>query len=383
MSHQRLFNYILAFSLFFFITGCSPQESEQQGGVVRTYYIAVDEVVWDYVPSGKNAMNGLPLSEQTPKWAQGRPYLLGSKFKKAIYQEYTDETFSILKPRAPEWEHLGMLGPMIRAEVGDTIKIVFRNNAAFPASMHPHGVFYQKSSEGALYKDGTEGKDKEDDGVATGATYTYTWEVPERAGPSEASGLSSAFWSYHSHVNERRDVNSGLMGAMIITARGMAREDLSPVDVDREFVVDFMSILETTSWYIEENIQTYMPEPDSARLEFSLGGTQILLSPQGPNLEIRDTMNGYLYGNLPTMTMKTGERVRWYVMAGTNFDLHAPHWHGNTVTTAGKHTDVLEIITMGMQIADMDADNPGLWIFHCHVAGHMEQGMLAMYEVLP
>lgn len=70
-------------------------------------------------------------------------------------------------------------------------------------------------------------------------------------------------------------------------------------------------------------------------------------------------------------------------MAGTNFDLHAPHWHGNTVTTAGMNTDVLEIITMGMQIADMDADNPGLWIFHRHVAGHMEQGMLAMYEVLP
>ena len=256
MSHYRLFIYILTVSLFFFIAGCSPQESEQPDGVVRTFYIAADEVEWDYVPNGKNAMDGLPLSEQVPIWAQGRPYLLGSKFKKAIYREYTDETFSTLKPRAPEWEHLGMLGPMIRAEVGDTIKIVFRNNAAFPASMHPHGVFYEKSSEGALYKDGTEGKDKEDDGVPTGGTYTYTWEVPKRAGPSAASGLSSAFWMYHSHVNERRDVNSGLMGAMIITARGMAREDLSPKDVDREFVVGFMTVLETQSWYIDENVRT-------------------------------------------------------------------------------------------------------------------------------
>ena len=103
-----------------------------------------------------------------------------------------------------------MLGPMIRAEVGDTIKIVFRNNAAFPASMHPHGVFYEKSSEGALYKDGTEGKDKEDDGVPTGGTYTYTWEVPKRAGPSAASGLSSAFWMYHSHVKmPRRSFSEG------------------------------------------------------------------------------------------------------------------------------------------------------------------------------
>lgn len=276
-----------------------------------------------------------------------------------------------------------MLGPMIRAEVGDTIKIVFRNNAAFPASMHPHGVFYEKSSEGALYKDGTEGKDKEDDGVPTGGTYTYTWEVPKRAGPSAASGLSSAFWMYHSHVNERRDVNSGLMGAMIITAWGMAREDLSPKDVDREFVVGFMTVLETQSWYIDENVQTYLTEPDKARPNYLPGGTYQFFTPIGPDFVVRDTMNGLLFGNMPTMTMKMGERVRWYVMAGTNFDLHAPHWHGNTVTTAGMNTDVLEIITMGMQIADMDADNPGLWIFHCHVAGHMEQGMLAMYEVLP
>ncbi|MCH8081508.1 MAG: hypothetical protein IID52_03875 [Proteobacteria bacterium] len=71
MSHHRLFIYILTFSLFFFIAGCGPQESEQPDGVVRTFYIAADEVEWDYVPSGKNAMDGLPLSEQVPIWAPG------------------------------------------------------------------------------------------------------------------------------------------------------------------------------------------------------------------------------------------------------------------------------------------------------------------------
>ena len=30
------------------------------------------------------------------------------------------------------------------------------------------------------------------------------------------------------------------------------------------------------------------------------------------------------------MTMRQGERVRWYVMGmGTEVDLHTPHWHGN------------------------------------------------------
>ena len=352
-------------------------------GQVRNYYIAADEVEWDYVPTGISAMTGRPITEETPIWAQGRPYLLGAKFKKAIYREYTDATFSTLKPRAPEWEHLGILGPLVRAEVGDTIKIVFRNNVSFPVSLHPHGVFYDKNSEGALYKDRTEGADKEDDGVPTGGTYTYTWEVPVRAGPTPESGLSSAFWMYHSHVNERRDVNSGLMGAMIVTAKGMAREDLSPKDVDREFVVDFMTVIETQSWYIDENVQTYLTEPEKAKPNYTPGGTYHFRTPIGNDFVVRDTMNGLLFGNMPVMTMKMGERVRWYIMAFTNFEVHAPHWHGNTVTTAGISTDVLELNTMGMQIADMQVDNPGLWFFHCHVAGHMDQGMFAMYEVLP
>ena len=52
--------------------------------------------------------------------------------------------------------------------VGDTIRVVFRNNGHRPYSMHPHGVFYEKSSEGVPYNDGTEGGDKADDGVAPG-----------------------------------------------------------------------------------------------------------------------------------------------------------------------------------------------------------------------
>jgi manganese oxidase len=32
---------------------------------------------------------------------------------------------------------------------------VFRNTCRFPASVHPHGTFYAKDSEGAPYNDGT------------------------------------------------------------------------------------------------------------------------------------------------------------------------------------------------------------------------------------
>ena len=53
-------------------------------------------------------------------------------------------TFTALKKRAPEWEHLGMLGPLLRAEVGDTIQVFFKNHGTQSYSMHPHGVFYKR-----------------------------------------------------------------------------------------------------------------------------------------------------------------------------------------------------------------------------------------------
>lgn len=43
------------------------------------------------------------------------------------------------------------LGPVIKAEVGERIRVTFRNNASRPFSIQPHGVSYRKSDEGARY----------------------------------------------------------------------------------------------------------------------------------------------------------------------------------------------------------------------------------------
>jgi hephaestin len=60
-----------------------------------------------------------------------------------------------LQRRSAAWEHLGLLGPVIRGVVGDTLKVHFRNNLKeHNASMHPHGVWYDKESEGSPYNDG-------------------------------------------------------------------------------------------------------------------------------------------------------------------------------------------------------------------------------------
>ena len=78
-----------------------------------------------------------------PRYTIPGPHFIGRKYKKAIYRQYTDASFTKQKPRTEEEEHLGIMGPMIKAEVGDTIEVVFKNLATRPYSIHPHGILYR------------------------------------------------------------------------------------------------------------------------------------------------------------------------------------------------------------------------------------------------
>jgi manganese oxidase len=337
-------------------------------GKVRTYFIAADEVQWDYAPSGTNLITGQPFDDVANVFVAPGPDRVGHVYLKSQFREYSDATFSTPKPRPAKWQHLGILGPAIEAEVGDTIKVVFKNNTRFAASIHPHGVFYTKKNEGAGYADGTSGGDKADDSVAPGSSYTYTWKVPDRAGPGPMEG-SSTMWMYHSHVDEPGDTNGGLMGPMIVTRCGQARPDGSPIDVDRQLVVNFSVVDENSSVWAETN-RTALATPPTAD------------DPDYVESNKMHSINGYVFGNLPGLTMRKGERVRWYVMAmGTEFDVHTPHWHGNTVVTGGMRADVVSLMPAEMLTADMVPDDVGTWFFHCHVNDHITAGMLSLYTV--
>ena len=164
MSSHR---FPLAAALLLTITATvtrAPAPRQPPAPQTRTYYIAADEVPWDYVPGGRDEIAGRAYADSA-FFAKAKPRPVSTVYQKVLYREYTDSTFQTLKPRPPEWQHLGFLGPLIRGVVGDTIRVVFRNNGDRPYSIHPHGVFYDKNSEGVPYNDGTSGSDKADDGV--------------------------------------------------------------------------------------------------------------------------------------------------------------------------------------------------------------------------
>jgi hephaestin len=335
----------------------------------RVYFIAADQVQWNYASKGRNEITGKPFDETADTYVKAGPDRIGSTYTKCLYREYTDATFTKLKPRPASESYMGFLGPVIRAVVGDTITVTFKNNCSFPASIHPHGVFYEKDSEGAPYNDGTSGADKTDDSVPKGGTHVYHWNVPPRAGPGSRDG-SSVMWMYHSHTDEILDTYSGLMGPMIITAQGRAKADGSPNDVDQE-VFDLLEVMnENNTHYIDQEMAKLPKPPPADDDEFN-------------ESNLMHSINGYVFGNGPMVQLHKGSRVRWYVMdLGTEVDLHTPHWHGNTVTSMGMRTDTISLLPGSMVVADMVPDDPGVWLVHCHVNDHIAAGMLTRYQVL-
>lgn len=352
------------------VSGVAGAESPSPAGQVRRYYLAADPVAWDYAPAGTNLITGNPFGDTENVFVAPAPDRIGRVYSKSIYRQYTDETFTSVLPRAAEWDHLGQMGPVIHAEVGDRIEVVLRNNTPFPVSLHAHGVQYAKDAEGAPYADGTSGADKADDEIPQGGTHTYVWEVPERAGPGPHDP-SSVMWMYHSHVDEVADVYAGLMGPIVVTRRGEARPDGRPKDVDREFIVNFTVMDENSSPWLDTNIGL-VSDPGS-------------VNPDDEGFiesNLMHSINGFVYGNLPGLAMQRGERVRWYLMGmGTEVDLHTPHWHGHTTVAMGMRTDVVNLLPASMMVADMEPDTAGKWLFHCHVADHITAGMQALYEV--
>ncbi|MEF8794983.1 MAG: multicopper oxidase domain-containing protein [Salinivenus sp.] len=161
---------------------------------------------------------------------------------------------------------------------------------------------------------------------------------------------------------------------MIVTERGMAGPGGVPKDVDREVVAFFAEMNVTDSWCYRENIRRRTDLPvDSATAQ-----------PEFETTNLMESVNGYVYGNMPVVTLRQGERVRWYMFAGVNrLDHHAVHRHGQPATVRGRQTQVMELGPMMMGVADMVPQNPGTWLLHCREEDHFEAGMAARYEVLP
>eukprot|EP00457_Paulinella_chromatophora_P000228 gb/GEZN01000228.1/.p1 GENE.gb/GEZN01000228.1/~~gb/GEZN01000228.1/.p1 ORF type:complete len:1671 (-),score=192.82 gb/GEZN01000228.1/:468-5264(-) len=350
------------------INVAGPSEPFNFSGVMHEHFITAEEVLWDYAPDQTT-------STRSGKWIDGsRTDRIGSIYKKAHYVEYTDATYTTPKTRPAEWVHLGLLGPLLRAQVGDVLRVHFKNLASFPYSIHAHGMAVQNNNSGVDLGGISENMRDDSQAVLPGGSRLYEWYVPERSGPGPQDP-NSVVWVYHSAVDPTQDTNAGLIGPIIITRRGTplsTKDPGRPLNLNREFVFLFsVSDENAATRYIDVNTKlfTSVESPED-----------LMRDPGFRESNLMHGINFRVFDNLDGLEAQVGDRVRVYLMGlGGLEDIHSIHAHGMTGVVTHKRADVLDILPAVFMSIDLLPDEAGYWMFHCHVNDHITAGMMSHF----
>ncbi|XP_004606640.3 coagulation factor VIII isoform X1 [Sorex araneus] len=323
----------------------------------RKHYLGAMPMLWDYTHSEL-----LEELQVEPRFAsrvpRSFPVNTSVLYPKTVFVEFTDDLFNVVKPRPP-W--MGLLGPTIWAEVHDTVVITLKNMASHPVSLHAVGVSYWKASEGAEYEDQTSQKEKEDDHVRPGESHTYVWQVLRENGPM-ASDPPCLTYSYFSHVNLVKDINSGLIGALLVCKEGTLSEGrMQPL---HEFVLLFAVFDEGQSWYAGTN----------GSLAQGVAAAQAHSQ--------MHTVNGYAHRTLPGLTGCHKKSVYWHVIGmGTTPEVHSIFLEGHTFLVRNHRQASLEISPITFLTAQTVLMDLGQFLLFCHISSHQHEGMEAYVSV--
>ncbi len=93
-------------------------------------------------------------------------------------------------------------------------------------------------------------------------------------------------------------------------------------------------------------------------------------------------MNGTMFGSDTPIRTTAGARVRLQ-MTNETMMAHPMHVHGHTWSLPGNgglRKDTVLVLPMQTVTADLQADNPGRWAYHCHNIYHAEIGMMTTLQ---
>lgn len=226
-----------------------------------------------------------------------------------------------------------MPGPTIEVTQGDRVRIVVTNQLPEAMTTHWHGF------ELPVQYDGSDTLTQNP--IEPGASFVYEFDVHEEG-----------TFFYHSHVPMQEAFGS--VGWFIVHPRKV----FDP-PVDRDFGLIFQN------FFIDNN-QTIA---DSWRMDWNW-----------------HTINGRSGPYTTPLVVKHGERVRIRIMNFSPMQHHPIHLHGHTFWLTGhegartpksawipRNTELIGIA----QATDFEfiANNPGDWMFHCHMVHHMMNHM--------
>ena len=223
-------------------------------------------------------------------------------------------------------------GPTIQVNQGDRVRIVVDNHLPEPTSMHWHGF------EIPFAMDGAPGMSQPL--IPPGGRFVYEFLLHQ-----------NGTFFYHSHLAMQEMM--GMIGAFIMHPP----KAFAPA-VDKDFAI----ILQEYAVLPNNTV------PNSMNMEFNWL-----------------TMNGKSGPATTPMIVRLGERVRIRLI-NLGMDHHPIHIHGHTFvitgteggrqpqTTWGPKNTVLVGVAEAYDVEFL-ANNPGDWMFHCHMPHHMMNQM--------
>ncbi|PKU34858.1 coagulation factor v [Limosa lapponica baueri] len=324
------------------------------------YFIAAEEVTWDYAPSIPDSLDRRYKAQHLDNFSN----VIGKKYKKAIFRQYTDASFTkrLENPRPKE---TGILGPVIRAQLNDKVKIVFKNKASRPYSIYFHGVTLSKNAEGADYPLDPTSNATQSRGIEPGNTYTYEWKIARTDQPT-AQDAQCITRLYHSAVDIERDIASGLIGPLLICKSEALTQKGVQKKADGEQQAMFAVFDENKSWYIEDNIKDYCSNPASVKRD----------DPKFYNSNIMHTINGYVSDSSEILGFCQDSVVQWHFSSvGTHDEIVSVRLSGHSFLYQGKHEDVLNLFPMSGESVTVEMDNVGTWLLASWGTPEMSYGM--------
>lgn len=228
----------------------------------------------------------------------------------------------------------GMPGPTIEVNQGDRVRIIVHNELPEPTSMHWHGLEIPVAMDGVPYL--------VQNLIPPGQSFVYEFDLHQ----------TGSFF-YHAHVPMQEAM--GMVGFFIIHPK-VAYDP----PCDRDFGLIYQN------FYIPPNADT----ADTSLMDWNW-----------------HTINGRSGPYSTPMVVKHGERVRVRLLDFSPMQHHPIHFHGHTFwltgTEAGRiphqawtpRNTTLVGVAM-VQDFEFIANNPGDWIFHCHMVHHMMNHMV-------
>ncbi|MDP9357430.1 MAG: multicopper oxidase domain-containing protein [Chloroflexota bacterium] len=250
------------------------------------------------------------------------------------------------------WAYNGQVpGPELRVREGDTVRITLRNRLPVGTTIHWHGLDVPPAMDGPVGLN--------QPAVKPGQDFVYEF----------TAGPVGSRW-YHAHADPKVQIALGLYGPVVVEPREPAPA------YDREYTYML------AEWDLELTPAVAMGRaplgPRDAQLRGGELGTDLFL------------MNGRAHEAIPPVELVEGERILIRLMNAGNLP-HAIHTHGhafrvvatdgNPVPEAARLLKDTVLVGPGERYdLELEGTKPGVWMFHCHMEHHADNGMMTLIE---